>query len=421
MLEQTVLAALIQKDAWLRFGGLFDVPFFASDTYRKVYKYVRDTWRDYEGEATTIPKAILFAAFESGAATSAEEETLKRTTTLIYEVELDHGMHVGLVRDALLRWRARDYIVSAATDLEAGSLDLFATATKFDLLARATEKEQEEEPSPIHDVLALLSTEMGLNAYTTGLVRLDDVLNGGLWAQELGVIIAQTHGGKTWFLTHMGASNLALGTPVQHFTHEISRQRVAIRYYQNLLKKDRLYILSHPEAVKEELQSLDVAPWSIKDYASGGVTTATLRKDVRDFVEKVDTKPLIMVDYIDLIQPADRRLEGRFALTAVTEELRQIAAEFEVGVWTATQANRPSWSKTHIRMQDVSEAIGKVEKADVIVTLNQNPEEKRLGEMRFFVDKARERVVKEKEVAALSSSETQSFSDLTDGFANGIR
>lgn len=419
MLEKSVLTALLNRDAWLQYGGLFDVPFFSTDTYRGIFRLIRDTWGEYEGEAIIIPQEILLARLEGERVDTDTEETFRRTLSLMYEGNYDQAMLEGLVRDALLRWRAKDYLVDAAQQLEMGELDLFALSSRFNTLAKATEQEREKEESLVLDASSLLQAEASVRQYSTGIDELDAQLHGGLWASEEGVLIAPSFRGKTWALIHFGAVSLKGGIPVQHHTHEISRRRVAIRYYQNLLGKDRLWILENPDLVREALRVLELPAWSIRDHSSGGVTTAKIRKEVSDFVEMVDTPPLIIVDYLDLVASADRRLEGRFALTAVAQELREIAAEFDVGIWTATQANRPSWNAPHVRMSDVSEAIGKVEKADVVVTMNQTAEEKQYGAMRFYIDKARERVVTQPEVPVLALSESQQFKAMPDSFEWG--
>jgi KaiC/GvpD/RAD55 family RecA-like ATPase len=416
MLERQVLTSLIRRDAWLRFGGLFDAHFFSTETYRTIFRMIRSFWAGYDGDATEIPKALLFGKIESEVKSDDTEATLKKTLDLIFEDDLDFELVDGLVRDVLFRWRTQDYLVSAAQELEDGGLDLHSLVSKFNALARATEAEQEDEPSLVDEALALLESEAASHVYPTGLAELDFQLKGGLWAGEEGIILAPSFRGKTWALVHFGAEALRQGTPVQHHTCEISRRRTGIRYYQNLLNSSRLQILEHPVTVAEKLQDLSLPQWSIKDWSGSAPTTSKIRREVQDFVEKCDKPPLIVVDYMDLTLPADRKLEGRFALTAVAQELREIAAEFGVGLWTATQANRPSWSKSHVEMSDVSEAIGKVEKADLIVTLNQTSEEKSCGTMRFIIEKARERVISKHIIPTVALSEVQRFDDVPDGF-----
>lgn len=416
MLERQILTALIRKDSWLKYGGLFATHFFSTDSYRVLYSIIERCWSGYEGSSEVLPKNLMVARIEEETPTPEHEGSLKRTLDLLLEEDYDEDLVDGLVRDVLYRWRTQDFLVSAAQELEDGSLDLYSLAAKLSALARATDSETEEETSLVEEASTLLADEAVGTVYTTGLEGLDLQLKGGLWAGEEGIVLAPSFRGKTWALVHFGVTSLLRGTPVQHHTCEISRRRTAIRYYQSMLSKGRLWILDNRMETQARLEEFNLPKWSIKDHSGGVITTARIRKEVSEFVDQCDSPPLIVIDYIDLIAPANRKLEGRFALTAVAQELREIAAEFGVGVWTATQANRPSWDKSIVKMSDVSEAIGKVEKADVIVTLNQTAEEKACGTMRFVIEKARERVISTHIIPSVAISETQQFKDVTDGF-----
>lgn len=416
MLERQILAALLRKDSWIRYGGLFATHFFSTETYRSLFQLIERTWAGYEGDSDIIPKNLLIARIEDNSPSPEREGSLKRTLDLLLEEEYDEELVDGLVKDVLYRWRTQDFLVSAAQELEDGQLDLYALSAKLSALARATDTESSEEGNLVEEASDLLTDETTGVVYTTGLAELDFQLKGGLWAGEEGIVLAPSFRGKTWALVHFGATALKRGTPVQHHTCEISRRRTAIRYFQSMLGRSRLWVLENPAETQAALKSLSLPEWSIRDHSGGSITTARIRKEVAEFVDKCDDPPLIIVDYIDLIAPSNRKLEGRFALTAIAQELREIAAEFGVGVWTATQANRPSWDKQVVKMSDVSEAIGKVEKADVIVTLNQTADEKACGTMRFVIEKARERVVSTHIIPAVALSETQQFADVTDGF-----
>lgn len=419
MLERQILAALIRQDSWLKYGGLFAAHFFSTDTYRQLYSLIERTWSGYEGTSTVIPRNLLTARIEETALTPEHEGSLKKTLDLLLEEDFDAELVDGLVKDVLYRWRTQDFLVSAAQELEDGGLDLYSLSSKLSALARAVDAESVEEDSLIDSALSLLEEESVGTVYTTGLEELDFQLKGGLWEGEEGIVIAPSFRGKTWALVHFGATSLLGGTPVQHHTCEISRRRTAIRYYQSMLTKGRLWILENKTETQAMLRDRNLPEWSIRDHSGGCVTTSRIRKEVGEFVDKCDTAPLIVIDYIDLLAPSNRKLEGRFALTAIAQELREIAAEFGVGLWTATQANRPSWDAAIVKMSDVSEAIGKVEKADVIITLNQTAEEKACSAMRFVIEKARERVLSKHIIPSVALSETQQFRDVTDGFDGG--
>ena len=57
-----------------------------------------------------------------------------------------------------------------------------------------------------------------------------EVLDGGLANGELGVVMAPTGGGKSFFLVNLGFGALAAGKNVIHYTFELSETHVGNRY-----------------------------------------------------------------------------------------------------------------------------------------------------------------------------------------------
>ena len=73
----------------------------------------------------------------------------------------------------------------------------------------------------------------------------------------------------------------------------------------------------------------------------------------------------------------------------VYEELRNLAMEMNIPIWTASQANRDSAKAEVVGLENMSEAYGKAMVADVVVSLSRKPMEKSTGAGRLFVAKNR--------------------------------
>ena len=66
---------------------------------------------------------------------------------------------------------------------------------------------------------------------------------------------------------------------------------------------------------------------------------------------------LLVVDYAGIMR-AERRLgELRHEVAGVYEDLRTIAGEFNMAVWTASQSNRGAWEKATPDMDDFAEGF----------------------------------------------------------------
>jgi len=97
-----------------------------------------------------------------------------------------------------------------------------------------------------------------------------------------------------------------------------------------------------------------------------------------------DFKPdLVVIDYADLLKPERGIGEKRFELGAIFEDLRAMAVEFDIPVWTATQTRRLGHSKWLVDADDTSESYEKPQIADVFLTMSQTPDEKSNKQLRL--------------------------------------
>ena len=101
------------------------------------------------------------------------------------------------------------------------------------------------------------------------------------------------------------------------------------------------------------------------------------------------TPDVIVVDYAD-IMTADRKLDPRHQENAKWEGLRRISQERHALVIAATQADAESYNARTLQLKHFTEDKRKYSHVTGLLTLNQVPEEKRLGLMRVGILLARE-------------------------------
>ena len=103
-----------------------------------------------------------------------------------------------------------------------------------------------------------------------------------------------------------------------------------------------------------------------------------------------NTNPdMVIIDYGDLLRPMRYLKEKRNELESIYEELRAIATEYEVPVWTASQTNRSGLNAEVITMESISEAFNKCFVADFIFTISRTIDDKAVNGGRVFVAKNR--------------------------------
>ena len=228
-------------------------------------------------------------------------------------------------------------------------------------------------------------------ACPTGISQLDkkDILDGGLGRGEIGVVTANTGVGKSHWLVEMGAEALRRGKNVIHYTFELSETAVGIRYDSNLCGIPSTDIRERKKEVIKKYQELELGSLIIKEFPTGSATVMTLRNHLEKLMLKSFVPSLIIVDYADIMR-ATRRLDSlRHELKLIYEELRNLAMELKLPIWTASQANRDSANSSVVGLENMSEAYGKAMVADVVISISRKPMEKANGSGRLFVAKNR--------------------------------
>jgi len=228
-------------------------------------------------------------------------------------------------------------------------------------------------------------------ACPTGIDQLDEktVLNGGLGRGELGVIAANTGVGKSHMLVSLGANALKRGKNVVHYTFELTETAVGIRYDSHLTEIPSNEIQDSKQEVMDKYKDMELGKLIIKEYPTGTATVNTLRNHLEKLSLRGFVPNLILIDYADIMRSSREYDALRLELKLIYEELRNLAMEKNIPIWTASQANRDSSNSDIVGLENMSESYGKAMVADVVLSLSRKPAEKATGMGRLFVAKNR--------------------------------
>jgi len=228
-------------------------------------------------------------------------------------------------------------------------------------------------------------------ACPTGLARLDkkDILQGGLGKGEIGVITANTGVGKSHFLVALGANAMRVGKNVLHYTFELSETNVGIRYDSNLCDIASNDVQDNKEMVMARYKDSGLGRLIIKEFPTGSASVITIRNHIEKLSMKGFKPHVIMVDYADVMRSTRQYDSMRHELKLIYEELRNMAMEMNIPIWTASQANRDSAKSDIVGLENMAEAYGKAMVADVVISLSRKPLEKSSNTGRLFIAKNR--------------------------------
>jgi replicative DNA helicase len=233
--------------------------------------------------------------------------------------------------------------------------------------------------------------KLNRQACPTGISRLDekDVLCGGLGRGEIGVVTANTGVGKSHWLVAMGAHAMSVGKNVLHYTFELTEHAVGLRYDSNLCEIPSNEIQDRKDEVLKKYTDMDLGRLIIKEYPTGSASVITIRNHIEKLMLKGFTPSVIIIDYADIMKATRSYDSLRHELKLIYEELRNLAMDLNVPVWTASQANRDSANADIVGLENMSEAYGKAMVADVVISLSRKATEKATGDGRLFIAKNR--------------------------------
>jgi len=217
---------------------------------------------------------------------------------------------------------------------------------------------------------------------------INDVSDGGFGKGELVVFVAPAGIGKSWGLINVGAHAIKQGLNVVHYTLELNAGYVGQRYdavLTGIANQSLKYNIDEVQSTVDKLKGHLV----IKYYPTKTASCSTLRAHIEKMI-LVGKKPdLIIVDYADLLRGAVARKEMRHELESIYEDLRGIAGEYEVPLYTASQANRSALEDDIIEAGKISESYAKVMIADFVLSLSRKVTDKIAGTGRWHIIKNR--------------------------------
>jgi len=231
-------------------------------------------------------------------------------------------------------------------------------------------------------------SEMARNTVETPWDVINELTQGGLASGELGVIVAPAGIGKTWILCALGGGAMKKGINVVHYSLELNEAYIGLRYdsvFTGIANQNLKY---HIDDVREKIETIE-GELVVKYFPTKSASVNTISAHLQKM--KMMGKPfdMVVVDYADILRDTSNAKEVRHALGNIYEDLRGLAGEFEVPVWTASQANRSALDEDVIEAQKIAESYQKIMTADFVMSLSRKVEDKIGNTGRFHIIKNR--------------------------------
>ncbi len=231
-------------------------------------------------------------------------------------------------------------------------------------------------------------SEMARSTIETPWEVINDLTQGGIAAGELGVVVAPAGIGKSWVLSAIGANAIKKNLNVIHYSLELNEAYVGLRYDSIFTGIQNQNLKYHKEEIEKKISTLE-GELTIKCYPTKSASVNTFSAHLQRMKTLGIPIDMIVVDYADIMKDTSNAREVRHSLGNIYEDLRGLAGEFEVPIWTASQANRSALDEDVIEAGKVSESYQKIMTADFVMSLSRKVEDKIGNTGRFHVIKNR--------------------------------
>ena len=219
---------------------------------------------------------------------------------------------------------------------------------------------------------------------------LNDITSGGTPSKTLNIIMAGTGVGKSAFLCHHAANCLIQSLNVLYITCEMAEERIAERIDANLMDITLDDLRDLPKQMYDKkmsnISSKMTGKLIVKEYPTASANSNHFRALIEELQMKKKFKPdIIFIDYLNICASSrvksGANVNSYQLIKSIAEELRGLAVEKDVPIWSATQVNRSGFNNSDFGLEDTSESFGLPATCDFMIALISTEELEEKGQL----------------------------------------
>lgn len=361
-------AALIDRDFFEKIFETLKEEYFTSEAHKSIWLEIRKLFNKYNAAPTYDTLKSEISQYPEGELKESAINVLLDIETKVNRQEIEYAKDKSI--EFCKNQSMKAAILKSVELLQEGKFEEIQKTIE-DSLKISTEQDMG------HDYFDSFKSRQQVDSritVPTGFPLLDanEVLDGGLANGELGAVMAPTGGGKSFFLVNLGFGALAAGKNVIHYTFELSETHVGNRYDSRITGVPTKELRTRMVEAENKLARFMGGQLFIKEYPPKVATINTIKFHMGRLLSNGFEPDLIIIDYGDLMRSRRGYDQKRFELESIFEDLRALAMEMKLPIWTATQSNREGFNDDVITIDKVGEAINKAMVVDFFGTFSQH-------------------------------------------------
>ena len=399
-LEQTILRNLLTDENYMRKV----LPFIKPDYFEGIYRILFREAGKFVAKYNKLPNAEAFK-IELDNTDKLSDEQYNLAMDIVPQLFAGEKVDDKWLLDTTEKWcqdRAIYLAIMESISIIDGKHEVLTKGALPDLLTKALGVGFDLKVG--HDYVE--NAEDRYEFYHTEEDRLpfdleyfNTITKGGVPRKTLNIALAGTGVGKSLFMCHVASAALVQGYNVLYITMEMAEERIAERIDANLLNVpiDQLDKISKDQFTTKvnDIARKTTGKLIIKEYPTGSAHSGHFRALLNELKLKRQFEPdLIFIDYLNIC--ASSRMKGMGGainsysyIKAIAEELRGLAVEFDIPIFSATQTTRSGFSNSDIGLEDTSESFGLPATADLMFALISTEELEQQGQ--FMVKQLKNR------------------------------
>lgn len=381
--QSKIIASLISDIKFVQtISDILQPDMFDSDSNKWLVKTIRKYYYEYKKQPTLEVIKYKIDEIDNDVLKSGVVEKLRDVWKNIESTDLEFVQSETL--DFCKNQTLKNAILESVDMLENKNYDGIKSIID-DAMKAGTERDLG------HDYIPSLEMRLEESARITVKTPWDvinDITDGGLGPGELGVVVAPAGIGKSWTLQALGSEVVRQGKTVVHYSLELNENYVGLRYDSIFSGVTTANIKYHKEEVQKQISKLP-GKLLIKYFPTKAASVQTLGAHLKQIELSGVNIDMVIVDYADILMPTGNFKEKRHAIGNIYEDLRGLAGELEIPIWTASQANRSALEEDVIGADKVAEDYSKVMTADFVMSMSRKVEDKIANTGRFHVIKNR--------------------------------
>lgn len=215
----------------------------------------------------------------------------------------------------------------------------------------------------------LLAIKSNNGQVSTGWPTLDKRLFGGMNRGELNIFAGGSGSGKSLFMQNIALNWVTAGLNGVYLSLELSEGLCAMRMDSMMAEVSTKDVFRELDMVDLKVKMIGKKSGDLRiKYMPAQSNVNQIRSYLKELHIQSGVKPdFIMVDYLDLVMPVSAKVSPNDLFVKdkyVSEELRNLAKEFNILMITASQLNRGAVEEIEFDHSHISGGLSKINTAD---------------------------------------------------------